>query len=828
MSYSNANVSANHDETDPENWNGINPIVDISINTVMGNNTGMMVLAYSVFGGSLIDPSAPGGLAVPPMYAAASSPPGFHAGDVTDDNGLPMPIASLPITTASILYSTINGYIPLGMQHPAQPYEYASAMTAFGSSNWDTIPAGWYYIRAEISAVDFGGTNVAFWLSGLQTLPGFVNELGYSNITAISSQADIGINTNLIDFQSIELPVGENYAVGWDQVETPGCIDPDADNYNPNATLDDGTCVYGTSIVYGCTNPAASNYDSTATEDNGTCIILGCMNPIADNYNADATQDNGSCIIPGCTDSTALNYDPSATVDNGSCVAMVNGCTNPLAFNYNPDANVNDGTCEAVVYGCIDSNYLEFNSEANTDDGTCVTLAQPGCTNPDYAEYHNQGFTANIDNGSCSVLAVFGCTHPEHYSYDSAANVLDESFCEEQVLGCTDHTSPTFNPEANTNDGSCVVGVVGCADSDATNFVEGANMPITCTYTNVTHTYYLTSGEVFDFVPAYAIENQGDLDAAIGAGNATFSFSATPMHVMSLQAASTVDLSYSTNQRTGTSFSFTSLDKLPCLSYVETSFKAWVEDNLPDYTGNVSSSQYPDKVYLGSIGMATHPSLNVGASNFEILNIESSYSETIITPTSVALTDTNGYVSDLYMGLGDDTAYVKIPSGVTTAGTAYDVIIAPKYVESPNYYPGSVLVIAASDSNKDILLPFRFVSLADFNDSTSDWYKYSNVTSNIQRMGRSSTPIYPVYNYSCYSTSGNTGSNPFHATPITGGNYSYNSRNSPPIVIKGIRVLIKEQTQSSWTTLSFEAGTGGYAATNEISAGGVYTFIIAP
>ena len=51
--------------------------------------------------------------------------------------------------------------------------------------------------------------------------------------------------------------------------------------------------------------------------------IPGCTDPNASNYNANATIDNGSCIYPepvyGCTDSTATNYNPNATIDDGSC-----------------------------------------------------------------------------------------------------------------------------------------------------------------------------------------------------------------------------------------------------------------------------------------------------------------------------------------------------------------------------------------------------------------------------------------------------------------------------------------------------------------------------
>lgn len=80
----------------------------------------------------------------------------------------------------------------------------------------------------------------------------------------------------------------------------PGCTDPLARNYNPQATVDDATCTYH---VQGCIDPAATNYNPLATVDNGSCVypptpILGCRDPVATNYNPLATIDDGSCVYP--------------------------------------------------------------------------------------------------------------------------------------------------------------------------------------------------------------------------------------------------------------------------------------------------------------------------------------------------------------------------------------------------------------------------------------------------------------------------------------------------------------------------------------------------
>lgn len=80
------------------------------------------------------------------------------------------------------------------------------------------------------------------------------------------------------------------------------------------------------SLVVGCTDPEAENYDENAVVDDGTCgiIVYGCTDPTAFNYNSEANTDDGSCVpvIYGCTDSTALNYNSEANTDDGSCIEL--------------------------------------------------------------------------------------------------------------------------------------------------------------------------------------------------------------------------------------------------------------------------------------------------------------------------------------------------------------------------------------------------------------------------------------------------------------------------------------------------------------------------
>ena len=128
--------------------------------------------------------------------------------------------------------------------------------------------------------------------------------------------------------------------------------------------------------IEGCTDPLANNYNPEATVDDGSCEydIYGCTDVNANNYNPEANSDDESCLydVLGCTDNSAINYNPFANIDDGSCEYNVFGCTNPFASNYNPLATVEDGSCVLYLAGCTDEEALNYNPQAIIDDGSCV------------------------------------------------------------------------------------------------------------------------------------------------------------------------------------------------------------------------------------------------------------------------------------------------------------------------------------------------------------------------------------------------------------------------------------------------------------------------
>ena len=93
-------------------------------------------------------------------------------------------------------------------------------------------------------------------------------------------------------------------------------------------------------------------------------VGAGCMNPLACNYNPSATVDDGSCILPGfpCNDANPNTMNDSIDI-NCNCVGelIVTGCMDPIACNFNPNANVQDSSCVYPGDTCDDGDSTTIN-----------------------------------------------------------------------------------------------------------------------------------------------------------------------------------------------------------------------------------------------------------------------------------------------------------------------------------------------------------------------------------------------------------------------------------------------------------------------------------
>ena len=210
--------------------------------------------------------------------------------------------------------------------------------------------------------------------------------------------------------------------------------------------------------------------DYTDTDGDGVLDcneVVGCQDPEADNYNANAT-DAGQCNYNGCTDPDAQNYNPGANVDNGSCSYLVtfrvnmsnetvsaNGVHIAGGFQgwdpaSTPVAAVGFGVYEitlSLAQGTYEYKFINGNAWGEDEsvgdcgnggnrvitvssnivtEGACFNSCDlcAGCTNPMFQEYNP--FNGE-DDGSCMTTSVAGCTYADAENFDAAANVDDGS-----------------------------------------------------------------------------------------------------------------------------------------------------------------------------------------------------------------------------------------------------------------------------------------------------------------------------------------------------------------------------------------------------------------
>jgi len=100
-------------------------------------------------------------------------------------------------------------------------------------------------------------------------------------------------------------------------------------------------------------------------------FVEGCTDMSANNYNADATVNDGSCTydVTGCMDSTAFNYNPEANIDDNSCEYTITGCTDSTATNYNAEAVTDDGSCQfPIVLGDVSPLFFSEYAEGTSNN----------------------------------------------------------------------------------------------------------------------------------------------------------------------------------------------------------------------------------------------------------------------------------------------------------------------------------------------------------------------------------------------------------------------------------------------------------------------------
>lgn len=246
-------------------------------------------------------------------------------------------------------------------------------------------------------------------------------------------------------------------------------------------------------------------------------IVSGCTNPQAENYNPAALFDDGSCLITGCTDPSAMNYNASATVDNGSCT-YCNGEGSVMANLYicafanaaELELQIVDDQGNEVYYAYGMNNYGILNTQICLQPGVCYTANMVNNVGPN--GWYNGYFWVN-NNGV--ELVHTGLAAGLQYA---SVNFSIDGTCG-PIPGCTDPAALNYDPEASINDGSCQYAVAGCTDPAAINYNSAATFDDnSCVYPEFCEGTFVT----FNFVPGTFV-NEGSYTVIDANGNILFS-----------------------------------------------------------------------------------------------------------------------------------------------------------------------------------------------------------------------------------------------------------------------------------------------------------------
>ncbi len=293
-----------------------------------------------------------------------------------------------------------------------------------------------------------------------------------------------------------------------------GCTDEEACNYNPNATIDDGSCFYA--------DPYWIDVDEDgwgAGEPEFFCpdeILPGYVDNGDDNcpdiYNPDQADSDGDGIgdacdetLSGCTDPAALNYNPAAEDDDGSCYYIPHfevdidwtGESQLIIFQesisglnwgdeigiYDNNGLISSGSCDSlygtILVGPSDSEGQLYSNWTNTQlslvgIGSIDNCPFGGLQLPGYIE----GNEIVVKIWRQSTMQMFDT----ELTFSAGSGIYGELITAvseialvppQDIYGCTDVEACNFNPEATIDDGSCFYADPYWADVDEDGWGAG-------------------------------------------------------------------------------------------------------------------------------------------------------------------------------------------------------------------------------------------------------------------------------------------------------------------------------------------------------------------
>ena len=360
------------------------------------------------------------------------------------------------------------------------------------------------------------------WNDGVVDLAQYssnIVQLRMSYTSGTSFTGDCGID----DLRFMELPLV-------------GCMDSSASNYDPTATIDDGSCLYP-----GCMDQNALNYSSIFNVmDSASCIYPACNSiPLTEDWESGSSATNSWLLSAGTEAHVALTDTASTSVNaptplSGTWSLEMSGGSS-VGYGSTPyneaaafDASKSSHFGTATI--CLDlsayssnvalSALVSFNDYYTSPyswlrvrkDSTVLQELASG--NTSFTNSSLSNITGNVSTGMSTTgsvisfdLSAYAGQSEVRVTFESACKygpsyangayqgmiLVDDISVSTVSLGCTDPFANNYDSTATVDDGSCIY--VGCTDALANNYCATCNQndPSLCTY-NACSTLPFTDG----------------------------------------------------------------------------------------------------------------------------------------------------------------------------------------------------------------------------------------------------------------------------------------------------------------------------------------------
>jgi hypothetical protein len=216
-------------------------------------------------------------------------------------------------------------------------------------------------------------------------------------------------------------------------------------------TVNNATCLNACGPISGCTDPAAHNYNPAATIDDGSCET--CTDNI---QNGDETGvDCGGTLCTPCPCS-GTNVTVDILTDNypGETTWEIRDASNNVVASGGPYST--SGTHEITVV-CLADGCYDFTIFDSYGDGICCA-------------YGSGSYTVTDDQSN--TLASGGA-----FASSETTNFCVSSGGGGPILGCTDPDAHNYDPAATADDGSCETCSDGVQNGDETGVDCGGSNP---------------------------------------------------------------------------------------------------------------------------------------------------------------------------------------------------------------------------------------------------------------------------------------------------------------------------------------------------------------